>query len=297
MHSSWQRAKDLGYIITAIVLVALLGRLFTRWKYARLDWDDLFNGLASMSLIGFTALPDLTDGMTSAYWAVSLTSKTLFWMTLWLVKAAFITLYWSIFRVSPSFRKAWMAITSYTCLSFFPVLLAPFWECGSPWNCVDAIACNAFEVSDTGTTYFWVVNTMSAVLHISTEVMILALPLFYIRRLQMSKTEKLNAGAIFSVAVITIIVGIIRNVISICDEEDICYYTVQITIILETPLAVLVCTLPPYKILLGRFRKRKVVREALHQQQKPSENQEAPFRRKPMRVVAIQDSITELEMP
>ena len=287
----------MGYIMMAIALVALLGRLFIRWKYARLDWDDLFNCLASMCLIGFTAIPDPTDDTISVYWAAQLATITLLWTTLWLVKAAFIALYWSIFNVSPSFRKAWLAVTSYTYLACFPVILGTFWQCGSPRNCVDTIACNAYAVSDASIIHFWIVITMNAVLHISTELLILALPLLYIRKLQMSKTEKWRAGAVFLVAVITIIVGIVRNVVNICAADaaicDYTVYTLQLTISLEASLAVLVCALPPYKILLAKFEKRKEVLEALPHQN-PSEE---PSQKKPTRAVAVQDSITELEMP
>ena len=111
----------------------------------------------------------------------------------------------------------------------------------------------------------------------------------------MSKTQKLNAAAMFLVAIITVLTGIIQNATGLC-FEDTCYYIQEITNIFEAPLAVLVCALPPYKLLLSRLQKRKEALAARRQQRSP-EDLRSPSRKKPMRVVKILDSITELEMP
>lgn len=245
-----------------------------------------------MSLVGFYAVPDIADITTPAYWTTNMATGMLSWTTLWLVKASFLSLYWTIFNIAPSFRKAWLFVTSYTCLAFFPVFLAPLWHCGAPWNYADPVTCSSFTVSNT--TYYLTVDVMNLVFHISTELLVLALPLVYIGKLQMSKAQKLNAAAIFCLAVITIVLGIISNVSGMCDE-DICLDIQLATVVLEAPLVVLVCALPPYKILIAKLQKRKEGLAALPQQNVTGELR-AP-RKMPMRVVAVQDSITELEMP
>ena len=138
-----------------------------------------------------------------------------------------------------------------------------------------------------------IVNIMNLILHISTEILILGLPLIFIRKLQISKTEKRNTAAVFLIAIITIILNVLRNASAVCGE-DIYNNIVEITIILKAPLAILVCALPPYKILLAKFQKRN---QAVLPQQNLPEDLRALPRRKPTRMIAVQDSITELEMP
>lgn len=75
------------------------------------------------------------------------------WTTLYLVKASFLALIWSIFKVSPRFQVAWWIIAIYTFLTFWVVLLSLLWQCGSP-SLYDSA-----EVCYTLVAYYKQVNT------------------------------------------------------------------------------------------------------------------------------------------
>ncbi|KAL8872274.1 MAG: hypothetical protein Q9174_002070 [Haloplaca sp. 1 TL-2023] len=81
----------------------------------------------------------------------------------------------------------------------------------------------------------------------------MALPWYVIRRVQISRAKKLGLVAIFSVVLITIACDILRTIKSIDQGafSDSALYT-----FLEVTLAVIVSTLPTYRVLL-RSKSRK----------------------------------------
>ena len=200
-----------------------------------------------------------SDYATTSYDLKLETAKgLLLWMILYLVKAAFLALSWAIFKVSPSFRKAWWIVTTYTFLTFWPVFLKQLWSCGPPSDYADLVACDNFHNPRQ-----WVeLAAMCAALHGSSELAILALPLIYIRKLNMSKSQKVSAGGMFAVAIINIVMGFMRNFGVMCyylgfnkhGSNDLQY----IMTIYEPTLAVIVCALPPYQAVLSKFQKQRV---------------------------------------
>ena len=182
----------------------------------------------------------------------------LLWMILYLVKAAFLALSWAIFKVSATFRRAWWIVTTYTFLTFWPVFLKAFWSCGRPSDYADPVACDNFYNPRQ-----WVeLAAMCAALHGSSELAILALPLIYIRKLNMSKSQKVSAGGVFAVAIINIAMGFMRNFGVMCyylgfnkhGSNDMQY----VMELYEPTLAVIVCALPPYQAVLSKFQKQRV---------------------------------------
>ena len=97
-------------------------------------------------------------------------------------------------------------------------------------------------------------------------LLILGLPLWVISELQMSKAQKIGAASIFCAAILTILMGFIRNLASLCAQNtSLCegnsyrwQWVQDFGLIFELPVAVFVCALPPYKILLSKLFKRRV---------------------------------------
>ena len=191
-----------------------------------------------------------------------LASNFLLWSTLYFVKASFLVLMWSIFNVSGTFRKWWWAVSVYTLIGFIVSNICQLWTCGTP--------------SDFGNVdifYDAILSTTSVVpvapdytkiaFHLSSDLFILALPLFYIRKLQMSRSKKIGVAAVFALTIIDIITGILRNASSICEDSpetwnnSTCIDMNIITAIIEPSFAVVVCALPAYRAILPSSRKRR----------------------------------------
>ena len=291
--------KGITYGLTAIAGFATLGRFYIRWKYTKLDWDDLFNGLALLCIIVFTAIPAMDDLNTSACWLDNFLSLFFLWNTLWMVKASFLALCWMIFNVSATFRKVWWAVAVYTALSYWPVILMHLWGCGAPSDFINPVACISFyQSAPTSYGRFLIISIIEAALHLSSELLILALPLVFIKQLQMSKVQKLSAAAIFGVIIITITIGSLRTMSYIANDlgfnADVSNYIATCTEDVEPALTVLVCALPPYKILLLKAQERKEKAAEKRQDDENAHKMAAPP--PPRRNIGIQDSITDLEM-
>ena len=181
------------------------------------------------------------------------------WTTFYLVKASFLALIWNIFRVSEGFRKAWWTVAIYTFLSFWPITLSEFWECGTPSNYASIPACTLYNVAlqtQENPIYF------RFAFHISTDCFILILPLVQIRKMHMPSSKKISIAAVFAIIIIDIIVGILRNAVTVfaasrADYSETAYSMGVICGVLEPVIAVFVCALPPYRALVVKLRFRK----------------------------------------
>ena len=290
--------KALTWSLTSVAVCVTAGRIYIRPKYTHLFWDDLFSGLAALCLIVYEPLgnPGVGNDPSSALaWQASLASDMLLWTILYLVKASFLVLCWFIFSISTKFRLAWWIISMYTFLTYWPLLLGEVWQCGSPAEYSDPVACNAYSYSEGFPKYIIEGSSIATALHISSDLLILALPLVFIRSLQMSKVQRFNAGAVFALVLIDIAMGLTRNVLAATtgpDEENNYRSLNNVLSIFEPSLAVIVCALPAYKALSLAQRKRERFRNGEAQRH---QGQPTPDRRPPQMV--LDDSIAELERP
>ena len=109
-------------------MITLFGRLYIRYhQFGRLQTDDIFNVLAVLSLLAFTAIGESMNRMNLNDLVLALrlqlATDILLWTTLYLVKFSFLALMWSIFRVSCPFRKAWWTVTIYSVITFLIIFL------------------------------------------------------------------------------------------------------------------------------------------------------------------------------
>ena len=260
------------WTLCSAATVATCGRLFIRWSRKLARVDDLFNGLALACLIAFVSLSQLklnADAYPdSEYLRYGLAVDMLAWMTLYLVKASFLAFYWSLFRVSTSFRRAWWAISVYTFFTFWPLFLSQLWKCGNPLEDADEFAClYSSEVSFDIPTR---IAGLALALHVSSDCLLLALPMMMLKKLQMSKAQKISVASVFALVVVDIITGITRNAAIICIYNDnpvseVCETVASTMSVCEPSLAVFICALPAYRVLLPNSNGRKNQRNDLHQ--------------------------------
>lgn len=188
------------------------------------------------------------------------------WTTLYLVKASFLALCRSVFNVSRGFRMAWWIVTAYTFITYWPIVLSTLWQCGDPLQYADYQTCNEWTVTN-GNRFSAVTAEIALALHISSDCLILGLPLPMIRRLQMSRVQRMSIAAVFALVAVDIIMGIMRNATYICSvlgtDYNYCTYVTVVMSICEPSIAVIVCALPAYRVLLpkissGSYRIRKM---------------------------------------
>jgi hypothetical protein len=113
------------------------GRLFIRYMstdhFLSADW---INAVACVFLVGFTATyahyidlafavghaygkgPPVSDDNLASYFKGAVVVEALFWITIFLVKASFLMLYSSPFKLSRRFMEAWWGAVMLTVLCF-----------------------------------------------------------------------------------------------------------------------------------------------------------------------------------
>lgn len=252
----------MSWALTSVAAVVTFGRFYIRWKFARLYWDDSFSALALLCLVAFCAISDVPVAPNEVvYLKLSLAYSMVFWTTLYLVKGSFMVYCWQIFKISATFRKAWWFVMIYTFFSYWPLSLGVLCQCGNPSKYADPVTCSTFTGSSTSQSYTLNLSILSAALHVSSDCFILALPLFFIKRLQMSTAQKLSAAAVFALIIVDILMGLIRNIGVACSSAgyDLGFESDFLTSmgIIEPALAVIVCALPVYRVVLSNSQTRR----------------------------------------
>lgn len=217
------------------------------------------------------------------------------WTTFYLVKASFLAFCWLVFNVSASFRKAWWIITIYAFLTYLPLLLGPaLTQCGDPSKYDDVNTCLNYSPDIYQPDVVW--GSVATALHVSSSCMILVLPLVFIGRLQMSRAQKLSSAAVFALVIIDIIMGLLRNIIVATAASSFSVEALLETALLlqaiEPGLALIVCSLPAYSVLLPHSKVRRSYRSK--EVEDPTTPRSPSDRAKSSRNLLRDDSITEL---
>ena len=271
--------KWLRWTLGSITTFLACGRFYIRWRFfKRLHWDDLFFGLAYICFIVCFVIYiyDLTLDLTPQFLEMQVAYSMLLWSNLWMVKASFLAFCWTIFHPSPKFRKAWWVLVVYTFLSYWPIVLAQLWQAGDPSQYANPDAFQTFQAT-AGNRSASIVTGMAATLHASSEILILALPLAFINKLHMSRARKVSAAAVFAVTIIDIILGIVRNVAEICYYQgygvDNSFTLFTVLESCEPGIAVIVCAMPAYKVLLPSLFQRRG-NEQMEERPQPRQDQQ-----------------------
>ena len=253
--------KIYKWTLCSAAIVVTCGRVWIRLqRFKSLKTDDIFNILACTCVVGFATMAHLLNYSSdiSLIYRFDLAQNLLMWTTLYSVKASFLALIRSIFKVSRTFDRCWLAVVLYTSLSFLAVFLSEFWSCGDPSKINDIGAC---ENSSPEDAFIRDPVWMRFVLHISSECFILLLPLTQIGKMHISLVKKISVAAVFAIVIIDIIMGIIRNGAAVCTiivaENETCEAMNDILSVAEPCIAVMVCALPAYRAILPSSGARK----------------------------------------
>ncbi|KAF7933280.1 hypothetical protein BELL_0342g00090 [Botrytis elliptica] len=265
-----ENLNALAWTLFSISTVLTFGRFYIRWQKGKsLHLDDIFNALALGSLLAFAITYQVylpiqynyqlyalglggylpSDDQLMYAQNVGIVNIVFFWVTIYLVKASFLALYWALFSVSSAFRKWWLAVAIYTGISFLATFFAIFWSCKTPSQLEDLEACNTIsEELIIGLETLWcVLNTVG-------DILTMTLPLGMLRAMHMPTSRKLGVAAIAGLVIIDILFDVLRTIYTVGSYTSSFPNANAVWALCEPTIAVMVCALPPYRTLL--FRKK-----------------------------------------
>ena len=144
--------QAVAWTFAGIAVALSAGRYAIRLRTGSgLHWDDLFHGLALLTLvihhIIYTAVtPQVYDSSAhittpeanpspadvSKFLRLKFATLMLLWITFYLIKASFLAFYRELFGVSGVFLRAWWAVIGLTFVTFWIGFLSLLWMCGAP---------------------------------------------------------------------------------------------------------------------------------------------------------------------
>ncbi|OLN95492.1 hypothetical protein CCHL11_05179 [Colletotrichum chlorophyti] len=175
----------------------------------------------------------------------------LFWTVLWSVKASFMAVFFRLVKPFTVRRRLWYFVAGFALVAYIGCWLASTLTCSPPSDYFKAGKCN--KPHELWMQTFNVLYSTSV--DVTTDVMIMALPLTVLPSLQLDKKKKIGLGVAFSLALIIICVAIVRMT-QVINGEVVDLVGLAIWGAVETATAVVVGSLPPLKALLSRRMKQ-----------------------------------------
>lgn len=262
---SVQSLNALLWTFTTVAILLSVGRFTIRYVTAsRFYWDDASHLLSLVLLIAlagtYTAgfpysariakiglkeepAPPLTDPFYHTYLQLRVVVTLLVFLVLWAVKATFLIFYRLLFEVSQTFIRVWWAAVAITFASFWVCFGSTFTICGSASDLYDYKKCASPQaLHNIRATYkYW------CALNVSSDLIVIVLPLFMVWGLQLRTSQKVVLAGIFSLAFVVAVFDILRTVESL---ESGTFSGVALWSSLEVTIAVIVASLPLYRVLL-----------------------------------------------
>ncbi|KAI9677634.1 MAG: hypothetical protein M1817_006589 [Caeruleum heppii] len=268
----------LGFSLATILTILRL--YIRRTRLHRLFWDDSFHILAWALLLISAVLNTLLspvlysvikitngeapltleflDVQTPTFVRWQFVLIFLFWSTLWAVKISFLIFYRRFFDGLKWQLIAWWAVTIFTVLAYVGTFTPFLVVCGSPSAYFEIGAC----LSQRSIERTRMSIKVGVAFDVVTDLMIIALPLRLLWNLRITRRQKYGLAAVFSLALIIIIVAIVRAVetsstlvptgnlsLERADPMALTIYSV-----LESTIAVIVSCLPTLRVLVLRPR-------------------------------------------
>ena len=188
----------------------------------------------------------------------------LFWTVLWSVKAAFLALYWRLFRDLPWYRRAWFVLAVFTFLAYGGCVTTLALSCGPDVR-------NFFAFNKcAGAKNVWSSNFsvyFSTAVDVLTDVCIMAMPLRLIYNVKVSLKQKIGLVGVFSLGFVMIVFSIIR-----ANQTLVSSGFVNLTLLMIwSSLAASICESPPVLIQNRPHRKEthKSNHTSLHHHSRP----------------------------
>ncbi|KAG8531283.1 uncharacterized protein KY384_003994 [Bacidia gigantensis] len=259
----------LTWTFTGACIVFSIGRYIIRYKkVGRFCLDDVAHAVALLGLVGFVGtyvqifpyifqLCDYLDGKPfkksgpdyQTVLQLRVAVAILFWLCIYGVKFAFLFLYRMLFVVSNRSRngKIWWSIAGFTSITFFVCVFGTLTMCGPVRYVADSAHCDSVRSGRDSLTVIEYTTT----LHIVSDLIIMAFPLFVLKDLRIKKRQNVGLSCLFCLATLIVIFDVLRTAFAVIPSEHGAVIILATTCdILEASVAVIVSSLPVYGTLL-----------------------------------------------
>ncbi|KAI1476337.1 hypothetical protein F4774DRAFT_412971 [Daldinia eschscholtzii] len=255
-------------ISTATIVLRFLARLARRMKLGLDDWLS-FGGLIFVVLYCTTCIISVPYGMGRHIWAadrtqawkiiqVGLYNAFVYIFVHWFIKMSILAFYTRVFTLNVRWFKSAVYIiilytTGWAIGAFFATLFqcsppALFWEQYNPaLNPRPKGSCHVHNAS---------LVISSSALNTAGDIMVFALPIAILFRLQLKRTQKVGLVLLFATGALAIIAGIIRlksSLSAVALNADVTWVTANIYLwtAVETAVGLLCGSLPVIGPLFG----------------------------------------------
>ncbi|KAK0732442.1 hypothetical protein B0T21DRAFT_291123 [Apiosordaria backusii] len=185
----------------------------------------------------------------------------LFWSTLWSVKAAFLALYWKIFRDLPGYRQVWYFLALFCLLAYGGCLVTLTVSCGGDVkNFFGFATCAKPEHVWASNFSVW----FSTAVDVFTDLCIMAMPLQLIYDVKVTLRQKVGLIAVFGLGFVMIAFAIIRAKQVLVEKMFVNLTLLMIWSTLAASISVIVGTLPALKVLITVHSRNSANRSNQH---------------------------------
>jgi hypothetical protein len=174
----------------------------------------------------------------------------LFWTIIWLVKGSFLAFFYTLFEGLPNYRRAWWFVVVFAFFAYAGAWITSALNCHPVSNYFVWGACG--KPADEEMTIISI--AYSTTVDVLIDVMIMAMPLSLLWKVQISTKQKLALAGVFSLGIVITIFAIIRAIeVTTRARED----TILLAFwsCLESAVSVVVGCLPPFKSLFANRHK------------------------------------------
>ncbi|KAK2882479.1 hypothetical protein FQN49_000309 [Arthroderma sp. PD_2] len=257
--------------LTVFGSVVLLPTAYVRWRHRRLMEPECFfivlgyafflaNELVLLSLqpmvyrLSYVALgqmPYYKEIKFERHDVVILAnvSTYIFYAMLWCIKISLLLFFRQFMRALPEQLRWWNMALLYTILTFIFGFVVTLLSCGGPRKLQQISPKYCQSHSDSITRNLSLFGWFAA--DITTDLLIMILPLRLVVGMRISRAQKIRAGALFSVGMLCMITAVIR-LVQIGSKTGITNPNVQWLALwgtVEATTAIIVGCLPTYRLL------------------------------------------------
>ncbi|KAI0443875.1 hypothetical protein F4803DRAFT_573979 [Xylaria telfairii] len=260
-------AKAVVWTLTAVTTVLFVGRLIIRSTALKsFHLDDAFSAAAWLFMIIAIILATVATPLNYEFGSIlvgesptpspatlariaialrklNIPAEFLFWTALHCVKLSFMFLYRLVFGSRHEYRHSWTIAVIYIIVSYGVCLAGVFGQCGNVRNLFSYEECMTPSVAHLDFRLIWI----QYFFNITSDFIVIILPLPIIWRLVMATEQKLAVTGICGLAIITIAFDTLRTV-KLYSEN---FALTGLYSYLELVVAVLTSMLPSYRFLVS----------------------------------------------
>ncbi|EKG18822.1 hypothetical protein MPH_03838 [Macrophomina phaseolina MS6] len=250
------------YICTVVASLFLISRLWVRWdNMGGLYLDDYLITAAFCCLVGDLAIQQrmwniglknmaaITPEHFVEMMKLIYPGSIFYTLSLWLIKAGLVIFYKRLSGHTYRYlQKLYNATLVWLVISWLVIFFDTIFRCyplRRTWSQDPKDACPA----SAGTINYWITITFN----ISTDVLIICLPISMVMKLKLPLKQKLGVAGVFALGFIVVIASIVRAVYSHRNETML---TCTVSMI-ETSIAIIATCLPTLRILILGHSSRK----------------------------------------